>query len=106
MVSKVRIFSKKCSKNKAIRRYAEVGCGFRLSSAVNAGKVYVTQNLLNINYASWIGLAWNGFHALKWALLQRHLKLWDGIAEQEIDSIRKVANNLDQLMAKAVQLPV
>ena len=51
---------------------------------VNAGRMYITQNLLNFNYASWMGLVWNGFHALKWALLQKHFKLWGEIEAKEI----------------------
>ena len=37
-------------------------------AAVNGGKVYVTENILNLNYTAWLGLMWNGFHAFKWAL--------------------------------------
>ena len=75
------------------------------SSAVNAGKMYVTQNILNANYASWMGLAWNGFHALKWALLDRHLKLWDGITEAEIAAIQDLNLKIDSLTEKAEFLP-
>jgi hypothetical protein len=76
------------------------------SSCVNAGKVYVTQNLLNINYASWMGLAWNGFHALRWALLERHLKLWGEIESKEIAELEEVVGKVDQLSARAAALPV
>lgn len=75
------------------------------SSAVNAGKVYVTQNILNANYASWMGLAWNGFHALKWALLDRHLKLWGEVECKEIEDLENIVKDLEQLRSRAVQLP-
>lgn len=75
------------------------------SSAVNAGKVYVTKNILDTNYASWMGLAWNGFHALKWVAFDRHLKLWDGIAQEEIEEIQKTIIELDALSARASHLP-
>jgi hypothetical protein len=76
------------------------------SSAVNAGKLYVTQDLLGLDYASWLGLAWNGFHALRWALLDRHLKLWGEIEEREIRDIETTVDELDALCARAARLPV
>ena len=75
------------------------------SSSVNAGKVYVTKNILDANYASWMGLAWNGFHALKWVAFDRHLKLWDGIAQKEIEEIQDIVTELDALSDRASQLP-
>lgn len=75
------------------------------SSAVNAGKVYITQNLLNANYASWMGFAWNGFHALKWALLDKHLKFWDGVTAKEIAEIENIITKLDELEKRASALP-
>lgn len=59
-------------------------------AGVNAGKVYVTKNILNANYAAWMGFAWNTFFALKWALLDRHLKLWGDLEKQQIDEITKI----------------
>lgn len=76
------------------------------SSAVNAGKVYITQDILNANYASWLGLAWNGFHALKWAMLDRHLRLWSDIEAQEIKSIEHLVNNMEKLSHRAAHLPI
>ena len=75
------------------------------SSSVNAGKVYITKNILDANYASWMGLAWNGFHALKWVAFDRHLKLWDGVAEKEIEDIQDIVTELDALSDRASQLP-
>jgi hypothetical protein len=78
--------------------------GYGTSSAVNAGKVYVTQNLLNANYASWMGLAWNGFHALKWSLIERPQKLWDSVSEAEIAGIQLIIDDLDALENRASSL--
>jgi hypothetical protein len=75
------------------------------SSAVNAGKVYVTGDILNANYASWMGLAWNGFHALKWALLEKHLKLWGEVEAKEIAELEGIALELEKLEARATALP-
>lgn len=75
------------------------------SSAINAGKMYVTGNILNANYASWMGLTWNGFHALRWALLDRHLKLWAEIENKEIEDIESLVKGLDELDERAALLP-
>ena len=76
------------------------------SSAVNAGKMYVTQNILNANYASWMGLAWNGVHALKWSLRDRHLALWTEVEAKEIDELNDLVRRIDRLEARATQLPI
>ena len=75
------------------------------SSAVNGGKVYVTQNLMNLNYASWMGFAWNGSFALKWALLDRHLKLWEEVEAKELVELEDLIAKQDALIKRAEQLP-
>ena len=80
--------------------------GYGCMSGVNAGRMYVTQNIMTLNYAAWMGLVWNGFHALKWALLDRHLKLWEGIESAEVDAIERVVNRLDSLERRVERLPV
>ena len=75
------------------------------SSAVNAGKIYVTGDILNANYASWMGLAWNGFHSLKWALLDKHLKLWGELEQKEIAELDSLVLKLDELEQRASRLP-
>jgi hypothetical protein len=76
------------------------------SSAVNGGKMYVTGNILNANYASWLGLTWNGSLALKWALLDRHLKLWGEIEAKEIAAIEQLVEQMDALTMRAASLPI
>lgn len=80
--------------------------GYGTSSAVNAGKMYITGNILNANYASWMGLAWNGFHSLKWSLYQRHLKLWGGIEKAELERLQNCINEIEALTIRAKNLPV
>ncbi len=84
---------------------AMLALAYGTSSAVNAGKVYVTKNLLDANYASWLGLAWNGFHAAKWALHDRPAQLWDELEAQEIAELQELVSELDVLKAKAAKLP-
>ena len=79
--------------------------GYGCMSGVNAGRVYVTQDIMSLNYAAWMGLAWNGFHGLKWAMLDRHLKLWEGIEREEIEALERVVSQMDGLKARVERLP-
>ena len=79
--------------------------GYGCMSGVNAGRMYVTQNIMTLNYAAWMGLAWNGFHALKWAMRDRHLKLWEGIERDEIDALERLVNQIDSLGTRVERLP-
>ena len=75
------------------------------SSAVNAGKMYITQNILNANYASWLGLLWNGFHAMKWLLLDRQLKLWGEFEKKEIEALENTVREIEALEERTSRLP-
>ena len=75
------------------------------SSSVNAGKMYVTQNVLNASYASWMGLAWNGFHAMKWALIDRTAKLWGEVEAKEVAELERLVAEMDELEVRAAKLP-
>lgn len=70
-------------------------------AGVNAGKVYVTNDILNANYAAWMGFAWNTFFALKWILLDKHLKLWGDLEKKQIAEIEDVIVKLDALQSRA-----
>ena len=76
------------------------------AAAVNGGRVYITNNILNLNYAAWLGLSWNSFHALKWALLDRSLKLWEEVEREEIKALERVVDQIDGLVDRAARLPV
>ena len=45
--------------------------GHSAATAVNAGKVYFTQNPMAINYPQWMAFAKYSFAQLKWAVLQK-----------------------------------
>lgn len=75
-------------------------------AAVNSGKVYITGDLLNLNYAAWLGLIWNGFHAIKWALLDRSLKLWGEVEQKEMEALKSIVDRIDDLRDRAECLPV
>ena len=75
-------------------------------AAVNGARVYITKDILNLNYAAWLGLVWNGFHAIKWALLDRNLKLWGEVEQKEIEALERVVDQIDGLVDRAGRLPV
>ena len=70
-------------------------------AGVNAGKVYVTKNILNANYAAWMGFAWNTFFALKWALLDKHLKLGCDLEKKRIAEIEYIIVKREALQSRA-----
>ena len=75
-------------------------------AAVNGAKVYITGDILNLNYAAWLGLVWNGFHSMKWALLDRSLKLWGEVEQKELEALERVVDQIDNLGDRAERLPV
>jgi hypothetical protein len=79
---------------------------YGVSSSVNAGKVYITNSLLNVNYASWMGLVWNGFHALRWTLFTKHYRFWSEVEFKEIERIERLCDNIRQLKDRVAYLPV
>ena len=79
--------------------------GYGCMASVNAGRVYVNQNVMALNYAAWMGLVWNGFHALKWALLDKHLRLWEGIERDELNALERTLSRIDGLETRVERLP-
>ena len=69
-------------------------------------KEYITDGLLNLNYTAWLGLVWNGFHSIKWALSDRNLKLWGEVEQKETEALERVVDQIDGLGDRAERLPV
>ena len=79
--------------------------GYGCMASVNAGRVYVSKDIMTVNYAAWMGLAWNGFHAVKWALLDKHLKISDEIERKEIDALVRTIRQIEHLEVRVERLP-
>ena len=60
---------------------------------------------MTLNYAAWMGLVWNGFHALKWAFLDKHMSLWEGIERDEMDALERTVSRIDSLESRVERLP-
>ena len=83
-----------------------IALSYGVLCSVNAGKVYITQDILNLNYAAWMGLVWNGFHALKWALFDKQFELWNKFEEKELKRLNDTITKLDELEHDVERLPV
>ena len=79
--------------------------GYGCMASLDAGRVYVTQNVMTLNYAAWMGLVWNGFHALKWALLDKHPRLWEGIERDELNALERTLGRIDGQETRVERLP-
>lgn len=72
-----------------------------ICTAVNAGKVYFTQNPLAINYTEWIAFLKYSFSQLKWTLNEKpnlRDKYIDGKLKEEWDSIQSMINETWNMM--------
>ena len=78
---------------------------YGVPASVNGARIYITRDITNANPLLWVAFAWNGFFAIKWALLDRHLALWKSFEAQEIASLEKLVRDMDQLTERASRLP-
>lgn len=64
--------------------------GHSAATAVNAGKVYFTQNPMAINYPQWIAFAKYSYQQLKWVLVEKpeaRDKYVRGILDEQLDEV-------------------
>ena len=64
--------------------------GHSAATAVNAGKVYFTQNPMAINYPQWIAFAKYSYKQLKWVLVEKpeaKQKYVQGILDEELNTV-------------------
>jgi len=65
--------------------------------AVNAGKVSITKDILNANYAMWMAFTWHTLHSMRWLLWTKNTEL-----QKYID--KELAKELDDLQYKISDL--
>ena len=70
-----------------------------------AGGCGLVAAMLDLNYTAWLALVWNGFHAVRWALLDRSLRLWDEVESREVETLQRVVERIDALVHRAERLP-
>ena len=83
-----------------------VAISYGVTCSINAGRVYITKDILNLNYSAWIGLVWNGFHALKWALVEKQFALWNFVEARELKQLEKSIEEIEKLEQSISFLPI
>jgi hypothetical protein len=69
--------------------------GHSAETAVNAGKVYFTQNPMVINYPQWIAFAKYSYKQLKWLLIEKPNARDDYVHGKLNEQLAEVLDNVD-----------
>ncbi len=80
--------------------------GYGVICGCNYGKIHITNNILNLNYTAWMGLLWNSFHSLKWALYGKEMSKWSCIEQIEFKHLQDLVDKIDVLKNDVELLPV
>lgn len=80
--------------------------GYGVMCGCNYGKIYISHEILNLNYSAWMGLAWNSFHSLKWALYDKQIAKWNFVELCEIKLLEKTIDKLEMLEREVEDLNV
>lgn len=76
------------------------------AAAINAGKVYFTQNPMAINYAQWLAFSKYSYQQLKWVLLEKPAARDDyvrGVLNEELEEVfDSVESTFDIVAAKYI----
>jgi len=80
--------------------------GHSAATAVNAGKVYFTQNPMAINYPQWIAFAKYSYKQLKWVLIEkpnaRDAYVYGKINEQLAEVLEDVDSTFDEIFLEYI----
>ena len=80
--------------------------GHSAATAVNAGKVYFTQNPMAINYPQWIAFAKYSYKQLKWVLIEkpnaRDAYVRGKLNEQLAEVLEDVDSTFNEISAKYI----
>lgn len=74
--------------------------------AVNAGKVAITKDILNANYAMWLAFTWHTFHSMYWLVWAKNTELQSYIDDELAKELSELQLKIDQLAKKAELLPI
>jgi len=67
--------------------------------AVNTGKVAITKDILNANYAMWLVFTWNTLHSMRWLLWTKNTELQKYIDKElskELEDLQLKISNLSR----------
>ncbi|MDD4904868.1 MAG: hypothetical protein PHD39_01740 [Methylobacter tundripaludum] len=74
--------------------------------AVNAGKVAITKDILNANYAMWLAFTWHTFHSMYWLVWAKNTELQSYIDDELAKELSELQLKIDNLAKEAEFLPI
>lgn len=74
--------------------------------AVNAGKVAITKDILNANYAMWLAFTWHTFHSMYWLVWAKNTELQNYIDDELAKELSELQLKIDNLAKEAEFLPI
>jgi len=74
--------------------------------AINAGKVAITKDILNANYAMWLAFTWHTFHSLYWLVWAKDTELQKYIDDELAKELSELQLKIDNLAKEVEFLPI
>ena len=74
--------------------------------AINAGKVAITKDILNANYAMWLAFTWHTFHSLYWLVWAKDTELQKYIDDELAKELSELQLKIANLAKEVEYLPV
>jgi hypothetical protein len=74
--------------------------------AINAGKVALTNNILDANYTMWVAFTWHTFHSLHWLIWGKGSELQKYVDDELAKELSSLMLKIEDLTSKAASLPI
>jgi len=74
--------------------------------AINVGKVAITKDILNANYAMWLAFTWHTFHSLYWLVWAKDTELQKYIDDELAKELSELQLKIANLAKEVEYLPV
>lgn len=74
--------------------------------AINAGKVTITKDILNANYAMWLAFTWHTFHSMYWLVWAKNTELQSYIDDELSKELSDLQLKINNLSKEAEFLPI
>ena len=74
--------------------------------SINSGKVAITNNILNANYAMWLAFTWHTFHSIYWLVWTKNSELQKYIDDELSKELSDLQLKINNLSKEAEFLPI
>jgi hypothetical protein len=74
--------------------------------AINTGKVVITDNILNANYAMWLAFTWHTFHSMYWLVWTKNTELQKYIDDELAKELSGLQLKIDNLSKDVESLKI